>query len=214
MSEGKMSAKDRRAVVVGVSVIVAALLLVRGIPAYRGALTDTRDRLASERDALARERAAVTAASRNPQLQHLADSAMRAATPRLFEGRDDVMASAELVTYLSGLTRQNRVLLQDAQTRPATASPSGVRTLHVDIRAESDLRGILALLQALERGGKLVRIDRIDISRNPRGMSDPGMEVLSLAASLSAFALPGDAAPAGDVHPASTASAAQVGATP
>lgn len=215
MSGFNMSAKDRRAVVLGVSVIVGSLVLVRGIPAYRGALSDTRERLVAERDALARERAAVTAASRNPQLQHLADSAMRAMTPRLFEGRDDVMASAELVTYLGGLTRQSRVLLQDASTRPATASPSGVRTLHVDIRAESDLRGVLSLLQALERGGKLVRIDRIDISRNPRGMSDPGMEVLSLVASISAFALPADAAPLSESHPAGSASSgAQVGAAP
>jgi hypothetical protein len=207
-----MSAKDRRAVVVGTSVIVAALILVRGVPMYRGELSDARDRLTTERDALARERAAVTAASRNPQLQHLADSAMRAVAPRLFEGRDDVMASAEVVTYLSGLTRQSRVLLQDATTRPATTSPAGVRTLHVDIRAESDLQGMLALLQALERGSKLVRIDRLDLSRAPRGMNEPGMEVLSLTASISAFALPADAAPAGDARPATTSSASQVGA--
>ena len=193
-----MSAKDRRAIWIGCTVLAAALIGVRGIPAYRAALTDARERLGAERDALARERAAVSAAQRNPQLQHLADSATRAVEPRLFEGRDDVMASAELVTYLSDLARQSRVLLQDAATRPATTSASGVRTLHVEIRAESDLQGILTLLLGLERGGKLLRVDRLDISRTPKGLNDPGMEVLSLAASVSGFALPAGSAPSSD----------------
>ena len=161
---------------------------------YHSAIADTRERLAAEREALSRERAAVAAARRNPQLQHIADSAMRAMAPRLFTGRDDVMASAELVTYLGDLARQSRVLLQDASTRPATTSQSGVRTLRVEIRAESDLRGVLTFLQALERGGKLVRVDRIDISKTVHGLNDAGMEALSVAASISGFALPGELA--------------------
>ena len=194
MKLSSMSERDRRALLIGGGVVLAALLVVRGIPMYHSAIADTRERLAAEREALSRERAAVTAARRNPQLQHIADSAMRAMAPRLFTGRDDVMASAELVTYLGDLARQSRVLLQDASTRPATTSQSGVRTLRVEIRAESDLRGVLTFLQALERGGKLVRVDRIDISKTVHGLNDAGMEALSVAASISGFALPGELA--------------------
>ena len=71
MSWATMGAKDRRAIVLGVSILVAAVIVFRVLPGYRGALADTRDRLATEQDALARERAAVAAARRNPQL-HLA----------------------------------------------------------------------------------------------------------------------------------------------
>src|SRR5581483_3969510 len=109
-------------------------------------------------------------ARRNPQLQHIADSAMRVMRPRLFEGKDDVMASAELASYLGEVAQRVRVWLQDASTRPATpaAQGGGVRSLHVEIRAESDLQGALMFLQALELGDKLIRIDRLDISRVPR----------------------------------------------
>jgi hypothetical protein len=67
--------------------------------------------------------------------------------------------------------------------------PSGVRTLRVEIRAESDLLGTLLFLQALERGDKLVRIDRLDITRSARA-GDTDMEVLSIAATISGFAVP------------------------
>ena len=95
----------------------------------------------TERATLARERAAIATARKNPQLQHIADSAMRAMRPRLFEGKDDVMASAELASYLGDVAQGARVWLQDAGTRPAVPAGEGVRTLRVEIRAESDLLG-------------------------------------------------------------------------
>ncbi|HVT38078.1 MAG TPA: type II secretion system protein GspM, partial [Gemmatimonadaceae bacterium] len=149
MKLSAMSARDRRALLLGAAVLGPALFYVWGVKPYRVALDDARQQLAVERETLARERAAIAAARKNPLLQHLADSAMRATAPRLFQGRDDVMASAELASYLGDIARARHVWLQDAATRPAALSPSGVRTLKVEIRAESDLQGILSLLQAL-----------------------------------------------------------------
>jgi hypothetical protein len=63
-----------------------------------------------------------------------------------------------------------------------------VRTLHVDIRGESDLLGTLMFLQALERGEKLVRIDRLDISRSVRA-DQKNAETLSISATISGFAV-------------------------
>jgi hypothetical protein len=121
---------------------------------------------------------------------------MRATAPRTFQGRDDVMASAELASYLGDIARTRHVWLQDAATRPAALSPSGVRTLRVEIRAESDLQGILSLLQALETGSKLVRVERMDISRQPSRSEESGAETLALSATISGFAIPPEPAAA------------------
>jgi hypothetical protein len=184
-----MNSRDRRAVMLGGGILLPALLFIWGVRPYQAALSDARDQLATERSALARERAAILTARRNPQMQHVADSAMRVMRPRLFEGKDDVMASAELASYLGDVAQRARVWLQDASTRPATpgAQNGGVRTLHVEIRAESDLNGTLKFLQALERGDKLVRIDRLDISRIPR--DDKTVETLAIAATITGFAV-------------------------
>jgi len=113
---------------------------------------------------------------------------MRAMRPRLFEGKDDVMASSELAAYVGDVAQGARVWLQDAGTRPAVSAGDGVRTLRVEIRAESDLLGTLMFLQGLERGDKLVRVDRLDISRSVRG-DEKEAETLSIVATIAGFAI-------------------------
>ena len=188
-----MSPADRRALIIGAAIVVPSLFFVFGVKPYRAALDGVQSQLAVERDAYARERAAVSAAQRNPQLQHVADSAMQATAPRLFAGRDDVMASAEVATYLGETARANHVWLQEAATRPATALDGGVRALHVEVRGESDLRGILGFLKTLESGGKLIRVQRLDISVQAGRSDEPGVETLALSASIVGYAIPAGA---------------------
>jgi hypothetical protein len=199
MKWSTMSARDRRAVLLGAFVLLPGLIFVWGVRPYEAALSDARDQLSTERAALARERAAIATARQNPRLQHSADSAMRAMGPRLFEGKDDVMASAELASYLSEVAKKSRVFLQDAATRAATRTPEGLRNLHVEIRAESDVLGAMMFLQALERGDKLVRVDRVDISRSARS-DQKDAETLSIAATVSGFAVEDSVMMAGRAH--------------
>jgi Type II secretion system (T2SS), protein M len=188
MKWSTMTPRERRTTMIGALVLLPFLLYIWGVRPYRAALSDARDQLATERATLARERAAIATARQNPQLQHIADSAMRAMRPRLFEGKDDVMASAELASYVGDVAQGARVWLQDAGTRPAISAGEGVRTLRVEIRAESDLLGTLMFLQGLERGEKLVRVDRLDISRTVRG-DEKDAETLSIVATIAGFAI-------------------------
>lgn len=200
-----ISASDRRALTLGALVVVPSLFFVFAVKPYRAALADVEQQLSVERDAYTRERAAVAAAKRNPLMQHMADSAMQAMSPRLFAGRDDVMASAEVATYLGDLARGNHVWLQDASTRPATALDGGVRALHVEVRAESDLRGILAFVKSLETGDKFLRVQRLDISVQPGRADQPGAETLALSASIVGYAIPDPGAPGRSAPPAKEA---------
>ena len=122
------------------------------------------------------------------------------------------MASAELASYLGDAARRARVWLQDAGTRPAAPATQGVRTLRVEIRGESDILGILMFLQALERGEKLVRIDRLDISRSPRAREEE-IETLTIAATISGFAVADTTTASVSPTPVSVASAPS-GASP
>ena len=119
------------------------------------------------------------------------------------------MASAELAAYIGDLARGARVWLQDAGTRPATAAGDGVRTLRVEIRAESDLLGTLMFLQALERGEKLVRVDRLDISKSARG-DEKDAETLAIGATIAGFAIGESPAPTGKPAPTRASSGGEV----
>ena len=188
MKWSTMTPSERRTPTIGALVLLPALLYIWGVRPYQASLSEMRDQLAAERQTLAREKAAIATARQNPELQHVADSAMRAMRPRLFEGKDDVMASSELAAYLGDVAHGARVWLQDAGTRPAVAADEGVRTLRVEIRAESDLLGTLLFLQGLERGDKLVRVDRLDISKSARG-DEKDAETLSIVATVAGFAI-------------------------
>lgn len=193
MKWSTMSPRDRRAVLVGAAILLPALFFIWGVRPYLGALDDARQELAAQREALSREQSAVNSARENPRLRQLADSAMQAMQPKLFNGRDDTMASALLASYVGDLAAKSRVWLQDANTRAAIVGKDGVRALQVEIRGQSDLRGTLRFLNALERGSKLVRVDKLDVSRAPGSADDP-METLTITATISGFAL-ADAGP-------------------
>jgi hypothetical protein len=193
-----MSPKDRRAILLGGVILVPALLFIYVVRPYRTTLADTRDAIELERIALSRELAAVRNAKIDPTGQRAADSAVRLAAPRLFEGRDDAFASAQLAAYLGMIAKRSRMLLQDANTRPAEVLPEGIRTLRVELRAESDVQGVTTFLHNLEGGDKLVRVDRLEISRVP-GLEDRnGFETLSIAATVSGFAFAPSSADASD----------------
>ena len=188
MKWSTMSPKDRRAILFGALIVLPSLLYIWGVRPYRTALAETRDELEIERLALSRELTAVRETRADPGGARAADSALASVRPRLFEGRDDAIASAQLASYLGNVARRSRVLLQDANTRPSVTLPEGIRTLRVEVRAESDAQGVATFLQNLEAGEKLVRVDRMEISRVP-GLEDRnGFETLSIAATISGFA--------------------------
>lgn len=189
-----MSQKDLRAVLLGLAILVPSLGWIWGVRPLRAALAETNDRIVTERDALSRERAAVRDAALNPARQKFADSAMKATASRVFTGANDVAAGASLVTYLGEVARTTHVWLASAATRAAPSArgaavaPEAVRALRVELRAESDFQGILNFLDALERGGKVVTVERIDIARTLRA-GDEDRETLSMSATVVGYAL-------------------------
>jgi hypothetical protein len=188
MSWSTMAAKDRRAIILGAVVVLPALIFIYGVRPYQAAMAATRDELETARLALSREKAVVAARPTAPGGQQSADSALMMVKPRLFEGRDDAIASAQLAAYLGSVARRSRVLMQDANTRPSASSSEGIRTLRVEVRAESDIQGVATFLHNLESGQKLVRVDRLEISRVPGLEERNGYETLSIAATIAGFA--------------------------
>jgi len=70
----------------------------------------------------------------------------------------------------------------------------------------------MMFLQGLEQGNKLVRVDRLDISRAPRADDKEG-EVLSIAATISGFAVgePSSSPPTAAPRPAAVSPIASGG---
>lgn len=188
--------RDRRALRTGALVVGVALawtFVARPSMARRADLADLLD---AERARLARElavgRDAPTSAPRSPDN----DSLERALDARLFTGADGVIATAQLVDYLGDAARRHEVWMQVASTRPATEGSAGLRTLEVELRAESDIEGLLRFLDAIEQGPRHVRVVSLDV-RAPGAPAEDGTTPLSIVATVQGHARTARAADSG-----------------
>jgi hypothetical protein len=184
----RLTRRDRRALLLG-ALALGPVLLFRGVAQpYARARAALTERLATERGLLERELTLLAAARRLPERrEHLA--ALLAADARtLFPGGDPLAATAELVGYVGGAARGSRVLVQELQSRGATPVPGGDRLvqLEVEVRGQTDLEGALRLLDALERGPRLVRVDALVLEQAT--VLSRGPETLTLRAVVAAFA--------------------------
>lgn len=189
MKRAPLSTRDRRAILLGLAVLVPPLLYIGGIRPYTAAVAEYRDRLATDRLALARERALLALAPQSATLQQALDSVIAGAQARLFGAHDDGIAGAALASYLTGLAREHQVWLRAADAGEIDVSTGGVRSLPVEIRAESDIDGILGFLRAVEHGPKMLRVDRLAISA--AGDTSVSARALELRATVTGYALRG-----------------------
>jgi hypothetical protein len=182
----RLSARDRRALRLGAWIVLPALLVALVLRPAVSRLDETRDTLAAERLLLAREHAALADARAADE----GSTTQWPAADRLFSGRDDVIATAALASYVGGLAEAQDVWVQSASTLEAERDASGVRQLRVSLRAEADVAGVVRLLDALERGRYLVRVADLELVVSPAARSDDGSEPLLVRATLTGFAAP------------------------
>jgi hypothetical protein len=202
LSLSGLSARDRRAIIIGLAVLLPALLYVAAVRPYRTALNDLRDRAATERALLSREEALIAAAASLPAQLDAAAERDRLATSRLVTAPNLPLAEAELTGMLASIASLSRVLLQDmraVEPRPRTGDVvawSTIRPLRLAVRGESDLEGVLTFLHRLEDSPLLLRIVELSIEPGAIGNSEGHN-----AASAVQFALIVEAyTPAGEVE--------------
>jgi hypothetical protein len=192
MNRPALQSRDRRALLVGLMLVLPVLGYALAVQPYAAAVSRAQERLDAERSMLLREVAMLSAAPQLPAVLAQADSAARSALPRLFGGADGVTATAALAAYVGDRARGSRLLLQQSESRDAELPPGGVLRLTVSIRAVGDLEAILTFLHAIEAGPKLLRTERLGIEHVQRWTAAPagGTAPLLLEATLSGFALP------------------------
>ena len=184
-----LAPRDRRAVLAGAWVllpVLIAMLVVRpwAIAAYDGRASTTR-----ERELLLRERTLLAETPGDAARLRLASRALADDAPRLFAGAEAVTASAELARYVttqamaSGLAvRQadtQTMLAEDARTEPTARADSSADVLRVAIRASGAVGAVVRFLRLMEEGPRIVRVERIGVSRGLAGTSEAGTLVLT-----------------------------------
>ncbi len=180
--------RDRRALLVGVGVLVPALAWAWGIRPALGALEQHTARLEEQRGLLERELALVDAARGLSERGRDAEAALAAAGSRLFAG-DALAAGTVLAAWVTASARRAGVQVEELQSRPSAPVGAGLEQVEIAVRGHGDLAGALRWLRDLEGGGRLIRVERIALERvgTPAAADSNDVEVLAVSATVRGY---------------------------
>jgi type II secretory pathway component PulM len=168
LSFSSMADRDRRAILIGLAIILPAVLYVSAFRPYRALLNDTRAQLEAQRSLLARELALLAAAPTMPAKLADARTQVFRAEAQLVRASNGPLAEAQLTRYLEEQAGGSRVLLQELRSVQLTKRdepPEGMRLLRVAMTGESDLEGVVRFLHKLETGAMLIGIRQLTLER-------------------------------------------------
>jgi hypothetical protein len=190
-----MNARDRRAIVVGLAVLVPVLLYTAVVRPYRAALHELRDRTATELALLERELALIASAPVLPAGVEAAQIRAQSAGMRLVRASNLPLAEAEVTGMLENIALLSSVLLQEMRAvEPRTAGDvaASLRPLWLAVRGESDLEGVITFLQRIEGNPLLLRVIELSMEPVREGNSRTGDHrmtgVVQFAVTIEAFA--------------------------
>lgn len=184
--------RDRRAVLLGLAVLLPALLYVTAVRPYRAAIADLRERAAAEHALLQREEALIAGANATDDMESVHARAGNAAM-RLIHAPNVPLAEAEVTGMLETLATLSRVLLVEMRgvepPRPREDDDvASIRPLRLSVRGESDLEGVLLFLQRIETNPLLLRVVELSIAPalQPRG-DGPANGVVQFGITVEAY---------------------------
>jgi hypothetical protein len=156
-----LAPRDRRAILIGLCILLPAAMYVLGVRPYRAAFAEVRDLVSVEQDLLSRERELLASAETLPTEMESAREAADHFGDRLVRASSQVLAEGVLSGFLESSAARSRVLLEEirgGELGRGEEPPPGLSVLRLHLRGESDLEGVLTFLDEIEKNQLLLRV--------------------------------------------------------
>ena len=147
-----MTPRDRRAMVLGAGLVVAAFLGLRVLPRALRDVRDRRERLAAQKELLLRTRVEIRAASSLVDSAATLQRRLVAFAPAILVGRRESDAVADLARRVGVAATEQRVRLVRTVVIPDSTHAGRLRRVTVQASLEGDARGALCVLARLDAG--------------------------------------------------------------
>lgn len=169
-----LSGRDRRALRWGALVLAPALAWAFLVSPWIGAVQTRLDRIEARRSLHRAELDLLASGDAFPEAVRTGARRLARAAPRLLDSRGEGVAAAALTQFVEDRARAARVHLTGTDPRPARPAGGDLTAIPLEVTGESDLRGVLSLLEALEAGeGKLLRVEGLRIRAPGAGRGGP-----------------------------------------
>jgi len=184
-----MTARDRRALLVGAATVLAAVLASRVAPWGIGRAVAAERDLHERASLLARARADLADA---PLLRDSAGVLTRAVVglaPKLLSGDTPVEALADLSSRLTLAASRNQVKLERTDQLTDSMAAGRLRRVRVRTALESDIRGVMGFLRAIELGDAVLSIEEARIVAADPSSGEQVPEILRVEVTVTGWFL-------------------------
>jgi len=183
-----MTARDRRALLLGVGTVVVAVLALRLVPAAVRAVLAWRARVAEQRETLAREQDLLGAVPTLRDSLGLALAGVVALAPSLVAAGTTAEAAASLASLVTLAASRHDIKVVRMDPLPDSAAGVFARVaVHAEL--EGDVRGLTQVLRALETGQPLLTVMAMSVDApTPTGPTG-AREVLRISLTVAGYGL-------------------------
>ncbi len=184
-----MTPRDRRALFMGGIAIGLAVLGLRVLPAAVRRVTEV--------GAVLRERATLLARTRDEMasLPTLRDSAavlsqsLIALAPQVLSGSTSAEAGADLSARMNLAASRAPARIERIDPLPDSSGDGRLGRVRVHAALETDVRGLVALLRAVDAGDEVLKLDELRVQAPDPGTVERGPEILKVEITVSGWYL-------------------------
>lgn len=184
-----MTSRDRRAVLIGGLAVAAGVFGLRVLPWTVRRATTAHESLRERAALLARTREQLAAL---PELRDSAAVLARAllgAAPHVLSGATSAEAGADLSGRIALVASRAPAKVNRLEPVPDSSTPGRLGRARVHASFETDVRGLVAFMRAIDAGAEVLTFDEIRIEVPDPGAAGRGPEVLRVEVTISGLYL-------------------------
>jgi len=182
-----MTPRDRRALAVGALVVVGAVLGLRVLPWGLRRLGSAHALLRERAELLARTRDEMAALPTLRDSAAVLSQALVALAPQLLSGSTAAEAAADLSGRMNLAAARAPAKVDRLDPLPDSTSDGGLGRVRVHAALETDIRGLVALIRAIDTGDEVLKLDELRVEAPEPGAPVRGPEILKVEVTVSGW---------------------------
>ena len=182
-----MTPRDRRALLVGGTAIALAVLGLRVLPWAARRVTEAHAVLRERATLLARTREEMAALPRLRDSAAVLSQALIALAPQVLSGSTPTEAGADLSGRMNLAASRAPARIERIDPLPDSSGDGRLGRVRVHASLETDVRGLVALLRAVDAGDEVLKLDELRVQAPEPGSAKRGPEILKIEITVSGW---------------------------
>ncbi len=182
-----MTPRDRRALVVGGIAIAGAVLGLRVVPWAVRRLTAAHAVLRERATLLARTGEEMASLPRLRDSANVLSQALLRLAPQVLSGSTPAEAGADLSGRMNLAASRAPAKVERLDPLPDSSGDGRLGRVRVHAEIETDIRGLIALMRAIDTGDEVLNLDELRVEAPEPGTLPRGPEILRVEITVSGW---------------------------